>query len=129
MNLNLEAQPLPLYARDGALLVRKTRVPLDTIVFAFDNGATPETIVDQYSTLQLPDVYAVISYVLRNRQAVDEYLEKREKERQQLRKENLARLKAKSPATILKLQGIGKDAWKDIDIDSYLDEERNSWDG
>lgn len=37
------------------------RVTLDTIVSAFDAGATAEEIAQQYSSLLLPDVYAEIT--------------------------------------------------------------------
>ena len=36
--------------------------------------ATPETIVQRYSTLALADVYAVVTYYLRHRSEVEEYL-------------------------------------------------------
>lgn len=31
--------------------------------------------------------------------------------------------------SILELKGKGKDIWKDLDIKTYLDEERSSWNG
>ncbi len=30
---------------------------------------------------------------------------------------------------ILELEGLGKEVWESIDVDRYLEEERNSWDG
>ncbi|MEP0758427.1 DUF433 domain-containing protein [Trichocoleus sp. DQ-A2] len=39
-----------------------TRVTLDTVVAAFNSGATAEEIVFQYPSLQLANIYAVISY-------------------------------------------------------------------
>ena len=63
----------------GALRVGESRVLLELVIQAFDDGATPEAIVQSYSTLKLPDVYAVIAYYLRHRQQVEEYLAKREK--------------------------------------------------
>jgi uncharacterized protein (DUF433 family) len=62
----------------GAIRVGKTRVLLELVIHAFQDGATPETIVHRYSTLNLPDVYAVIAYYLRHRQQVEEYLKLRE---------------------------------------------------
>jgi uncharacterized protein (DUF433 family) len=92
MTLTLKAQPVPVSADSvGRLLIGKTRVPLDTVVFAFDDGATPEEIVHQYPSLQLADVYAVIGYVLQNRTAVDEYMQEQAEKREQLRKENQKR--------------------------------------
>jgi hypothetical protein len=31
--------------------------------------------------------------------------------------------------SILELEGLGKEVWEGIDVDQYLEEERNSWDG
>jgi uncharacterized protein (DUF433 family) len=66
--------PPPSGAAGGVLRVQGTRVSLDSIVFAFDMGATPEEIVHRYPSLDITSVYEVIAYVLRNRRAVDQYL-------------------------------------------------------
>ena len=58
----------------GALRVGDSRVLLELVIRAFLDGATPETIVQRYSTLALPDVYAVIVYYLRHRSEVEGYL-------------------------------------------------------
>ena len=31
--------------------------------------------------------------------------------------------------SILELQGLGKEVWRDIDPEEYIDRERNSWNG
>ena len=64
---------------------------LDVIVEAFDDGATPEEIVQQYPTLRLADVYAVIAYVLRHRADVDSDLQRRRGEAAVVRATNEAR--------------------------------------
>ncbi|MDT4896170.1 MAG: hypothetical protein QOH25_1247 [Acidobacteriota bacterium] len=71
----------------GVLRVTGTRVSLDSIIYAFNEGATPEEIVQQYPTLDLKDVYAVISYYLQNRDEVETYLTQRRAERQELKKD------------------------------------------
>ena len=35
----------------------------------------------------------------------------------------------KSHCSILELQGLGKEIWKDVDAQKYVDEERDSWNG
>lgn len=65
---------------DGVIRVAGTRVTLDTLVAAFDAGATAEEIVQQYSSRSLADVYAVITYYLRNTSEVGAYLQRREEE-------------------------------------------------
>ena len=75
MTLGIKTKPTPLRANeDGVILVGKTRVPLDTIVYAFQNGDTAEDIVAQYNALKLSDVYAVIAYYLDHQDAVDAYI-------------------------------------------------------
>jgi hypothetical protein len=49
-------------------------VSLETIVTAFEAGATAEEIAQQYASVDLAGVYAVISYVLDHRREVDEYV-------------------------------------------------------
>lgn len=70
---------------DGALRVGDSRVLLETVIRAFQDGATPETIVQRYATLALPDVYAVIAYYLRHRSEVEEYLARREQKAEEVR--------------------------------------------
>jgi uncharacterized protein (DUF433 family) len=76
---------------NGQLRVGTTRVPLETVIAAFDLGALPEEIVYRYDTLQLPDVYAVLAYVLQHREEVDAYLRRIEHEAKVLRGEIEAR--------------------------------------
>jgi uncharacterized protein (DUF433 family) len=75
----------------GVIRVGGTRVTLDTVIYAFRQGATPEEIVSRFTTLQLADVYAVISYYLQNQDEIDQYLQEREQEAQQIREELDAR--------------------------------------
>ena len=71
-------RPAPLVrGEDGSVRVGGTRVSLETIVMAFDAGATAEEILQQYPSLDLPSVYAIISYVLDNRAEVDGYMDTR----------------------------------------------------
>jgi uncharacterized protein (DUF433 family) len=70
----------------GALRVGDSRVLLELIIRAFQDGATPETIVQRYSTLVLADVYAVIAYYLHHRSEVEEYLTRREQSAEEVRR-------------------------------------------
>jgi uncharacterized protein (DUF433 family) len=86
VTLTILMDPVPIHEdASGALRVGETRVLLDLVVNAFEDGATPETIVQQYDTLRLADVYAVIAYYLRHRGEVDEYLRRREQQAAGLR--------------------------------------------
>ena len=77
--------------QSGVLRVGDTRVSLDSVIYAFQDGATPEEIVQQFTTLDLADVYSVIGYYLQNTAEVQEYLQRRTAERAELKKEIEAR--------------------------------------
>jgi uncharacterized protein (DUF433 family) len=68
MTLVIDSEPVPLAVDvEGVARVGGTRVTLDTLVAAFEQGATAEEIAQQYPSLGLADVYAVIGYYLRRR--------------------------------------------------------------
>lgn len=69
----------------GALRVGESWVLLELLIRAFQDGATPEMIVQRYSTLTLPDVYSVIAYYLRHRDEIEEYLAQREQKAEETR--------------------------------------------
>jgi len=88
-------KPVPLTTgADGVIRVSGTRVTLDTIVAAFDDGATAEEIAQQYPTLALADIYAVLGYYLRQRKTVDAYLCKRHQLSDAVREDNRKRFPA-----------------------------------
>ena len=62
--------------RDGGYWVNGSRVSLDSVVYAFCAGQTPENIAQSFPTLSLTDVYGAITYYLGHRQEVDDYLAK-----------------------------------------------------
>ncbi len=79
MNLVLEPESPPLREDEtGAIRVGSSRVLLETVLRAFQDGASPESIVHRYSTLSLSDVYNTIGYYLRHQDAVEAYLRQRE---------------------------------------------------
>jgi len=87
MTVRLHSDEPPL--RDdgsGALRVGSTRVLLELVVHAFQDGATPETIAQRYPTLTLADVYSCITYYLRHREDIEQYLAGREQQAEQTRR-------------------------------------------
>ena len=88
MTLAIGARPIPLETdEDGLVRVTGTRIPLGTIVYAYLNGDSAEEIVEGFDTLNLSDVYAIISYYLDHRREVDAYPLKRQTEAAALRSE------------------------------------------
>ena len=79
MNLVLKRETPPLHEdKTGAIRVGNSRVLLETVIRAFQDGASPESIIHRYSTLSLSDVYNTIGYYLRHQDAVEVYLSQRE---------------------------------------------------
>ncbi len=80
-----EAPPL---RRDdaGALRIGNSRVLLELVIRSFEDGATPEAIVQQYPTISLADAYSVIAYYLRHREEIEAYLAAREQKAAEVRK-------------------------------------------
>ena len=83
----LVPQAPPLRESNGVLLVEGTRVPLDTIIFEYSRGSTAEQIAEAYDTVKVADIYAILSYYLKNRERVDAYLVERQKQAESIRRE------------------------------------------
>ena len=62
----------------GALRVGLLGVSLDSVVIAFQQGHSAETIQQLYPALSLEEVYGAIAYYLANRDEVHQYLERQE---------------------------------------------------
>jgi len=60
--------------RNEAYWVKGTRISLDSIVYAFRNGLSPESIVQSFPLLTLEQVYGAIAFYLANRAEIDVYL-------------------------------------------------------
>lgn len=63
---------------DGTVRVGQSRVTLDTVVYAYLAGDSPEQIASDYDVLTIAEVYGAIAYYLSQREAVDAYLAERE---------------------------------------------------
>jgi uncharacterized protein (DUF433 family) len=70
----------------GGIRVGGTRVLLEVMLSGYIyHGDTPEQIKEDFPTLNLADIHAVISYYLNNKDEVDAYLRGREQEATKLR--------------------------------------------
>ena len=77
----------------GAILIGDTRITLDVIIAAFQNGDSPEQILEGFPSLKLADIYAVIAYYLNHKDEIDAYLRRRDKEAERIHRE----IEAKRP--------------------------------
>lgn len=87
--------------RNGGYYILGTRVSLDSIVYDFLRGESPEAIVDSFPSLNLEQVYGAVTFYLANQQAIDAYLQKEKADFQRLREES----RRKHPLLYAKLEG------------------------
>src|SRR5436305_592016 len=86
MEIELRAEAPPLHRDEsGALRIGNSRVLLELVLRAFEDGATPEAIAQRYSTATLADIYAAIAYYLHHREEVRAYLTEREQQARDVR--------------------------------------------
>ena len=70
---------------DGIIRVGGTRVPLESVLHQYQEGATAEQIQESFPTLLLSDVYKAIPYYLERPNQIDAYLIRQEKRERELK--------------------------------------------
>jgi uncharacterized protein (DUF433 family) len=84
-------QPDYIEQRDNGYWILGTRVSLDSVVYRFLEGLSPETIQsDCFPTLSLDQVYGAISYYLTNRVEIDRYLRESDQDYEAFQQRNRA---------------------------------------
>lgn len=73
-----------------AYRVAGTRVSLDSVVYEFQKGSSPESIQESFPALTLEQVYGAIAYYLANKDVIDKYLADDEQEFEKLRQASRA---------------------------------------
>lgn len=66
--------------RNGGYYILGTRISLDSVVASFNEGESPETIRQNFSSLNLEQVYGAIAFYLANRDTVDANIREGERE-------------------------------------------------
>ncbi len=75
MTKRAAAEFIPLEAdSQGVLRISGTHVTLESVVAVYRTGRTAEQIAELYSSLQLADIYAVLTYYLRHQEEVETYI-------------------------------------------------------
>lgn len=59
---------------DGGYQIAGTRVSLDSLVYAYANGQTAESIAQSFPALTLEQVHGALAFYLSHRSEVDAYL-------------------------------------------------------
>jgi uncharacterized protein (DUF433 family) len=70
--------------RNGGYYVASTRVSLDSLVYSFKSGDSPETIRQNFPSLTLEQVYGAIAFYLANTEEVDANIREGEREIERL---------------------------------------------
>jgi uncharacterized protein (DUF433 family) len=86
--------------RDKGYWLEGTRISLDSVLYSFLNGDSPESIAQNFPLISLEQVYGAIAFYLANREIIDLYLEEGEAEFQQLQQS----CREKSPLLYQKLK-------------------------
>src|SRR6266849_4834053 len=67
--------------RNGGYYVAGTRISLDSVVYAFNRGDSPERILEEFPLLKrLSRVYGAIAFYLDCKVEIDRYLDDKERE-------------------------------------------------
>ncbi|NJM56351.1 MAG: DUF433 domain-containing protein [Synechococcales cyanobacterium RU_4_20] len=74
----IATKPYVEFKREGYWVIG-TRIALDSVVYAFQQGLLPESIAQSYPFLTLEKVYGAIAFYLANRPTIDAYLAAGEK--------------------------------------------------
>jgi uncharacterized protein (DUF433 family) len=90
--------------RDGGYYVAGERVSLDSLVYAFRRGASPESIRRSFPSLTLEQVYGAIAYYLAHEQEVDDYITETERQAEAQGAEMNARARAARPELFERLE-------------------------
>jgi uncharacterized protein (DUF433 family) len=66
--------------RNGGYYVAGTRISLDSVVYAFHEGLSPEAIQADFPLLRRSQVYGAIAFYLDHQAEIDKYLEETKRE-------------------------------------------------
>ena len=71
--------------QEGTYRIDGTRVSLDSVVYAYRRGASPESIQRSFPSLTLEEVHGALAFYLSHKQDVDKYLTEGEEQFEKLR--------------------------------------------
>jgi uncharacterized protein (DUF433 family) len=66
--------------RNGGYYVSGTRISLDSVIYSFNAGNSPEAIQNDFPLLTIAQIYGAIAFYLDHKSQVDEYLARTERE-------------------------------------------------
>ncbi|MBL8290847.1 MAG: DUF433 domain-containing protein [Bryobacterales bacterium] len=66
--------------RHGGYYIAGTRVSLDSVVYSFNEGQSPEAIQEDFPSLKRAQIYGAIAFYLDHQAEIDKYLADTERE-------------------------------------------------
>ena len=66
--------------RHGGYYLAGTRISLDSIVYSFNEGQSPEAIQEDFPSLKRAQIYGAIAFYLDHQAEIDKHLEETERE-------------------------------------------------
>ena len=66
--------------RNGGYYLTGVRISLDSIVYSFNEGQSPEAIQEDFPLLKRSQIYGAIAFYLDHQPEIDKYLEETERE-------------------------------------------------
>jgi uncharacterized protein (DUF433 family) len=76
--------------KDEGFWIAGKRISLDSIVYAFRRGQSPESIRRSFPLLNLEEIYGAIAFYLANQTEIDQYLIREENEFEKMRQNSRA---------------------------------------
>ena len=88
---------------NGAYRITDSRVSLDSVVYAWRDGLSPESIRENFPVLTLEEVYGAITFYLANQTALDTYLSEGEAKFAAARQQSIEQLRQQKPQLYARL--------------------------
>lgn len=66
--------------RNGGYYISGIRISLDSVVYSFNEGQSPEAIQEDFPALKLSQIYGAIAFYLDHKSEIDKYLIESERE-------------------------------------------------
>ena len=73
--------------RDGGYYIEGTRISLDSVVYAFLRGESPEGIAESFPALTLEQIFGGLAFYMANRGRIDQYLSESRREFEEMRRQ------------------------------------------
>lgn len=82
---------------EGVYRIADSRVSLDSVVYAWRDGLSLESIRENFPVLSLEEVYGAITFYLANQEEIDKYLSQSEAEFETARQRSIEQLRQNKP--------------------------------